>query len=237
MKTPHRILITGARSPAALEWTRLYGKIGSTIITADTMPRPLASFSRYSSKHECYASPNRTPEAFENDIARICETHSIEQIIPTCEETFWITKSISNRFTTFYPGQDIARNLHDKANIPALCSTLGFPAPEHLATPKQQEWVIKPRHSRSSLHTQIIRGTKPRNINTTRQIVQPRIQGNEYFFAGLAKNGTLLAEVCYRPALRSRPNASGIPGPSVAFAAQYQEQLSNLGRQVIPLSY
>jgi predicted ATP-grasp superfamily ATP-dependent carboligase len=82
------VLVTGARSPAALEICRGLKASGSRVIAADSLNFPICRFSNAVDRTAWIAPPRQQPKAFVDQLNRIIADEHVDFIIPTCEETF-----------------------------------------------------------------------------------------------------------------------------------------------------
>lgn len=85
MKT---VLVTGARSPAALEICRGLKASGSRVIAADSLNFPICRFSNSVDRTTWIAPPRQQPKTFVDHLNRIIADENVDVIVPTCEETF-----------------------------------------------------------------------------------------------------------------------------------------------------
>ena len=123
-----KILITGARSPYTLELARLFHRAGYEVHVADSNFQriTLLSFSFWYKKYHVMKSmPNRKPfEQFCNELIALCIREKIDLLVPTCEETFWVSrhkeniektvKQVNPNFEVFTESLDTLTVLHNK---------------------------------------------------------------------------------------------------------------------------
>jgi hypothetical protein len=128
-----RVLITSSRMPFALGMVRRLAAEGREIYAADDCSLSSGSHSKYLAGHFVYPSPRRDTAAFLVALERIVREHKIDVIVPTFEETFYISTQIErlSRFTNVFasPFSTLAR-LHDKGAFETLVAKLGLPIPE-----------------------------------------------------------------------------------------------------------
>ena len=83
-----RVLITGARAPAALELARSFAAAGFEAHMADCSRAHIARWSRTPAGVHRYAPPRRDPERFARDVAALVARLDPVLIVPACEEVF-----------------------------------------------------------------------------------------------------------------------------------------------------
>ena len=91
MKKP-TVLLTGARAPAALEWARQFAGAGWRVLAADSIPRPLASWSGAVSTTWRVPPARQEPKPFVRAVADICRQQSVDLVMPVCEEIFELAR-------------------------------------------------------------------------------------------------------------------------------------------------
>ncbi len=138
-----RVLVTGSRAPVALDLARLFAADGATVFTADSQPA-LASRSRSVTRAYRVPSARFRPEEYRAAIAGIVARHSVDLVVPTCEEIFWLAGGAvapnhsgdargaggDLEGALFAPDLPTLTRLHDKAAFVSLVTELGLRAPE-----------------------------------------------------------------------------------------------------------
>jgi len=237
VNSPLRILVTGGRSPVALEWCRRLARSNCFVVAADTSFLTLTRFCRHVSLHERYASPRNNPDRFNRDIQRICHEHGIDLVVPTCEELFWLTDATMAAAAFFHPGRDLSRRLHDKLYLNTLSSELNIPAPQtwlRSELPSESgSWIVKPRFTRSGFNVRKIEGKINASMLGEMEVAQPAIIGEQLCYTGMALHGKVLVDICYTPAVRIRRNKGSIDGPAIAFKTADNTDLANHARKII----
>ena len=112
---PKRVLITGARAPAALEWARLLHSAGVYVVAADALRYPLTRFSNAIDAYELLPAPADDSVAYGQAVDGVCKRHNIDFVIPTCEEVFYLahqTDNISAKLLA--PNFNTLRTVHNK---------------------------------------------------------------------------------------------------------------------------
>jgi nucleoside-diphosphate-sugar epimerase len=121
-----RVLVTGARSVAALDIARSLRAAGYEPHLADCSPAWVARLSRTAGPVHRHASPVTQPAAFARDIRSLIERLDPVRIIPTCEEVF---------------------HLAALAAADGVSARLFAPSPDRLGTPARQGPVRRPVRS------------------------------------------------------------------------------------------
>ena len=215
-----KILVKGARAPAALEWTRRLAQSGATVYAADTMRFPLTRGSKHLSHYFQVPAPADNALTFIKALQKIIVTHNIEKLIPTCEEVFYISK-FKDRFINlcdvFCDDFEKIHELHDKFRFTQLAKKHGLPTPETNLLKGTEDLdklqdphtlVFKPVYSRFARQT-LIRPTQEivqKNVKPSSQtpwVAQEYVAGKEYCSYGIAVHGSLLVHVCYHPLYRA----------------------------------
>lgn len=128
------VLVLDAQQRSALAVTRSLGSRGIRVITADTTADTLAGASRYSAESATYASPSE-PEAFIASLLSIVERFGIDVIYPVTEISLYTLLAHRDAFgDTKLPLAPFStiKQLANKADLVALCNSLGVAAPESL---------------------------------------------------------------------------------------------------------
>ncbi|MAV46464.1 MAG: hypothetical protein CBC49_011240 [Alphaproteobacteria bacterium TMED89] len=236
------VLITGARAPVALHWSRLFHAAGWRVVVADSLCAPLGRFSRTVACFEPLPSPRAEPTAaFARRIDEIVAFHDIALILPTCEEVFHLAAVASSsarpgeeprdrfwRDKLFAPSLEVLLRLHDKARFNELVTHVApafVPEFHRLEDPADVQalpggdWVLKPCFSRFGTQT-LIRPTAPQRaaLKPTPQrpwLAQEYIGGEELCCSAVVNEGRVLALQVYRPLVRLRKGA----GAGIVFEA------------------
>jgi len=218
-----RILITGARAPAALDLARTFAASGHQVWLADSRPVWSARLSKMASTAR-YASPVHQPERFASDIADLVAHPKPDRIVPTCEEVFHLARLATTQpalaAVLAAPPMPTLAQLHSKLRFMALCEASGIDAPrtwrldspQALADlPDPSALVFKPEFSRFGVETLLrpvpealarIRPTPERPW-----VAQTCISGAEVCFYAVARAGRLTAFASYRSTWRTRGRA------------------------------
>lgn len=222
MKT---FLVTGARSPAALEVCRGLHASGSRVIAADSLHFPVCRFSNAVDRSVRIAPPRQQPSDFVRDLNRIIDEENIDIIIPTCEEAFHLAlhrQSINCKI--FASDIDQLSKFHDKFRFLDSARPYGISIPKTQLLESQSAvdgvfrtstihgervdaLVFKRVYSRFAEGT-VIRPTakqldtiKPSPDN--RYVAQEFIPGVEFCCYAIAVKGKLKAISIYKSAYRA----------------------------------
>jgi len=209
-----RVLITGARSLAALDMARSLRAAGLEPHLADCSPAWVARLSRTAGPVHRYASPVERPAAFARDIRDLIARLDPVCVIPTCEEVFHLAAlagadGVSDRL--FAPSFDRLATLHAKDRFAALCRDLNLPVPETTlvdspaalmaATGASADVVVKPVWSRFGARTLVAPGPDLLAAVTpssdTPWVVQRRVLGEEVSFYAVCRQGRVVAFAAY----------------------------------------
>ena len=220
-----RILITGSRAPVALDLSRRFHRDGHTVIHADSLPHGIGMRSRTAARSYLVPRPVDSPQSYVESLAAIVEKESIDWLIPTCEEVFFIAayrsllscKVLIDDFATLarihnkwefsrFAGNDFARapetillddSAEQSANLAEQFSAGDDPA----------DWVFKPVFSRFASRTLIgpTRAELQKVVPVAGElwIAQRRIRGTEFSTYSVATKGRLLAHVTYHSLYRA----------------------------------
>ena len=225
-----RVLITGARSVAALDIARGLRAAGYEPHMADCSPAWLSRLSRTAGPVHRHASPVDRPADFARDIRGLIDRLDPVRIIPTCEEVFHLAAlaeacGFSDR--VFAPSPDRLAALHAKDRFAALCGRLGLPVPETTAFTDRAaleafpgdpvDHVFKPVWSRFGGRT-VIAPTPDRLAAVTPSpgapwVAQRRIIGEEVSFYAICHEGRVTAFCVYGSDWRLSGGASYVFRP------------------------
>lgn len=159
-----RVLLTGGRAPAALELARLLHAAGHKVFAAENAPYHLCRRSRVVERSFAVPAPASDPAGFAASLARIADECGVDAIVPTCEEIFYISRSL-DRFAdvcrVIAAPLDMLDALHHKGRFIRLASEAGLPVPPTDIVQSPEGWlpllaekayadglVLKPAYSR-----------------------------------------------------------------------------------------
>ncbi|WP_223623165.1 ATP-grasp domain-containing protein [Microbacterium sp. EST19A] len=188
--TPSRtVVLTGARAPVALDLARRFAEADWGVIVADSEPN-LTARSRAVQRSYRVPSARFRPAEFARAVAGIARRHQSDLIVPTCEETFWLSAVLGSQHAVvglepdltllrdqlFAPASDVLARLHHKGEFAALLGELGLPHPRTEVISSAIEWrrrraaasgrtsgarVVKPAFSRFGTRTVMLAGGEP----------------------------------------------------------------------------
>lgn len=223
--TTRSVLITGARSAAALDIARDFRAAGWRVHLADCTVSRMARWSSLDIHHDRYPAPRQEGDAFRRWVAGAVEELALDLVVPTCEEIFHLATApmhdaLGERL--FAPPQETLRRLHDKLLFAQAGRTWGLPTPESIAIGSaadldqfmahSADWVIKPRFTRFGGSTLI--GPDARRLAALADAIgdswmaQRRIRGDEASLHFIAHRGTLCAFAAYGSGWRLKGRAS-----------------------------
>ncbi len=210
-----RVLITGARSVAALELARDFCVAGWEVHMADSVTARMARCSRLPVRLHRHPAPRQQGHAFRQWVRVLVEQHDIELVVPTCEEVFHLAAPSLHGWLgerLLAPSLKTLRTLHDKLAFARHCQKSGLPVPnsepiesvDQLASYRAtcHEWVFKPCFSRFGDQTLIT----PEAATLDKQVPSPTapwmaqayVSGEEACFYAVAHHGKLAAFSAYQ---------------------------------------
>ncbi len=226
----NRILILGARSPVALDLSRSLGRSGAEIHLADSLRFPLARATRSAERFHRLPSPRHAYSEFRIALLEIVRQNGITQVLPTCEESFYVSK-MKNDFPSgtkvWVSDFSVMRKLHHKGEFNSWIREFGLSAPETKIVTSRTElmrslqslekgkrWVLKPAYSRFAAHARI--GTPSDLLERIESVdasvenpllIQEYIGGKEFCTYALVDGGKPLAISTYDHAFRAGKGA------------------------------
>jgi len=228
-----RVLITGARAPAALDIARSLSAAGFETHMADCVPARIARWSKSPQAVHRHASPVHQPARFARDIRALIDRLDPVAVIPACEEVFHLAalaqvQGWSDRLIA--PAPDTLAELHHKGRFAALCRRLGLPVPDTAVVtdptdlilraegaPRGDGVVVKPVWSRFGARTLIAPDRAALSHITPSSdapwVVQTRLRGDEVSLYAIARQGRLTAFSAYRSDWRLNGGAAYVFQP------------------------
>lgn len=224
-----RILVTGARAPAALDIARSLKAAGLEVHMADCVAARIARRSNAPIAVHRHASPVHRPADFAQDIRRLIDRIDPIAVVPTCEEVFhlaalaeaegWSDKLVAPPFETL-------ATLHHKGRFAVLCDELGLPVPDTnvvtdsvglMREASGPYVVVKPAWSRFGAQTLVrpdataLGGLRP--TAETPWVIQSHVTGEEVSLYAIAHDSGLMAFSAYRSGWRTRGGAAYVFDP------------------------
>jgi NAD(P)-dependent dehydrogenase (short-subunit alcohol dehydrogenase family) len=234
------ILVTGARAPISADIVRALSALGHKVWTSDSMFCPVGRFSPFSKGYVRLPAPRTDFGAFQQGLIAACRKLSIQYIIPTSEEVFWLSavQGLPAGCSGFYPNLEQLGQLHNKHTFAALAERLGYGAAENhvlrdqasldnfLKHARIEEYVLKPVYSRfaSEVLVSPSREEAEKVLPTadTPWLAQTRARGTEVCLYNIASEGKLLMHTAYLPKWRAGK------GAGVYFEPAHQDVLREL---------
>lgn len=245
-----RVLITGARAPAALDLARSLSAACFEAHMADCVPARIARRSKMPHAIHRHASPVHQPAHFSHDLRGLIDTLAPVAVIPACEEVFHLSalaeaQGWSDRLIA--PPPDALAELHHKGRFAALCRRLALPVPdtavvtdpaELMRLAQGEEVVVKPAWSRFGARTLIAPSAAALSRITpstdTPWVVQTRVRGDEVSLYAVAHQGRLTAFSAYLSDWRVRGGAAYVFQPLTGpLAVQLRAMAETLAAQAV----
>lgn len=222
--TDKTVLVAGARAPVALHLARLLHGAGRRVILADTPARPIAAGSKACARYHRLPPPRFEPQAYAEAVEALVRSESVELVIPTCEEVFYLALVWRDRVMPaqlFAPGIELLAEVHNKHAFIRLAEHLGLPVPETVllqstadleaVRSRSRDLVFKPVWSRFASHV-LLRPT-PDFLDAIAPspampwVAQRFVDGEEISAYAVARAGKLRALALYRSLYRAGKGA------------------------------
>jgi predicted ATP-grasp superfamily ATP-dependent carboligase len=214
-----RVLILGARAPACLQWARVFKATGAQVFAADTLAFPLVRFSRSIDQYFQLPSTYGDTGAWLNALTQIIKERSIDVLLPTCEEVFYVSHclpQLTQLCRVPVVNFELIHRLHHKGMFAELAQNFSVRSPEtHLLNDadglaafasQAHDWVFKPAYSRFAVNTLIrpssLQLLKIQPTKAEPWVVQRFIAGQEFCSYSVLVDGQLTAYACYHPRYR-----------------------------------
>jgi predicted ATP-grasp superfamily ATP-dependent carboligase len=206
------ILLTGGRSPAALELARIFQRAGHTVFMAESLRGHLSQPSNALRENFLVPPPRQQTAAFLDALEEIVKYRHIDLLIPANEETFYVAMG-RNRLPAFVEPIDNLRSLHNKWEFNLRMDGLGLPVPETILVETDEDllgaysrWaglVLKPVYSRFASRTLILPTIKQAFSTLTFDpafpwVAQEFVSGTQLCTYSLVHHGRLTAHSAYR---------------------------------------
>lgn len=197
------ILILGGRAPVAVHLARILSM--HSVYIADRVSLAKNSMAIKESL-KIVSKPNKNIEGYLKEINGIINKNKIDIVIPTCEETIYISM-IRDKLQCKVLVDDFQKilTLHNKYEFIKLCDMLGLKTPKTEIYRKDafikitNKSIIKPIFSRFGTFVKVINNTNEIVINEdNKYIIQELIKGQQYCTFSLVKEGNILLHVNYK---------------------------------------
>lgn len=157
------VLVTDAGRGSAIAIIRSLGRKGYRVIAADSNPKSLGFYSRYTTERLIYPAPENSPREFIDCFISTVKSKGVDLIIPVTDlaiQPLAHARACFSAITRLAVPQDsLLEFVTDKAKTVELASRLGIPVPETvlvhtaeeaLAAAEQLGWpiVLKPQSSK-----------------------------------------------------------------------------------------
>ena len=219
------VLITGARAPVALDLARAFRAAGYKVHLVDCVTPWAARGLRPPVPIHLVPPPRGGFQQFRAGMAGLVRRLDAIQVIPTCEEVFWLAEAAARdgyAELLFAPPLPVLRQLHSKAEFPAYAARLGLDAPDTQVVDRAispadvfaplHDVVLKPEFSRFATHTVVspsvgdLEALRP--TARRRSVIQRRIIGEEICSWSAVRSGRVVAYAAYRPRWRHGRSAA-----------------------------
>ena len=204
-----KVLVTCARSPAAIHLGRLLHESGHTVILADTKRFHLGRWRSWPNKCLRHPSPRFESRQFSQWLQQVVKTESIDCVIPVYEETFHHGLNHGSLDCDhFCSNIETLDRLHNKYEFIQFAKSIGIDVPEtilvknisQIKSKLTREHILKPVYSRFGENVIIKPNPNKLKIDvseTNPWILQERLDGKQYCLQGICKDGKVLSCVAY----------------------------------------
>lgn len=209
--------MTGGRSPVALHLSRMLVESGHTVYMAESDPYHLSKTSNVIEGNFVVPKPNEDHNAYIQSLLEVCRNHSIDLIIPTCEELFHLAKAkdVFKRYniSVFCDDLDKLRLLHNKFTFNHYLKEQGYTYPEtveftsldslkdYLNRSTDKRFVLKAVYSRFASGVHFVKPHQELPVIHVSEdhpwILQEYVEGTQYCSYSIAIEGKLMAHTCY----------------------------------------
>lgn len=208
---PQTVVLTGGRAPVALDLARHLARAGHRVVAAESLAFPLTRFSRAVARSVRVPPPRQQPAAFLDAIERLVDEEQAALVVPTCEETFAVSRLLARGVPVFTSPPDVLARLHDKGCFAERATALGLPVPEtHRVESRDAllpfataDWVLKPAFSRFGVGA-LVPPHRPRDLARVRPtperpfVAQRFVRGRQVCTYSVAHSGRIVAHAAYR---------------------------------------
>jgi predicted ATP-grasp superfamily ATP-dependent carboligase len=207
------ILLTGGRSPVALELARAFHRAGHIVFMAESLRGHLSQPSNAIKADFVVPAPRQDRDAFIVALKKIIEENKIDVLIPTCEEIFHIAiRRDELPCTVFAEPMNKLIQLHNKWEFVSTAVDYSLSIPETTLVKSMDNlfhaftnWrkiVLKPIYSRFATQTLIQATLKQASVTLTAHpnsswIAQAYISGAEICTYSVCHDGRMAAHTAY----------------------------------------
>lgn len=220
-----RFLMTGSRAPVALDLSRRLHRAGHVVFHADSLRQGMGKWSNSAAQSFRVPRPVDSPRRYVESLAAIVQQQTIDWLIPTCEEVFFIAahRSLLNCRVLVDEFEKLSA-IHNKWTFSQTAANEHASPPETLLLKAGDngdqtlsasfhtgespiDWVFKPVYSRFASRTLV--GPSAQKLKAAvvgpneLWVAQRRIRGTEYSSYSVAHAGRLRAHVAYHSLYRA----------------------------------
>lgn len=208
-----RLFLTGARFYVTLDLARQFHAYGHQVFVGESTNKTVCSYSNCIAKNFVIPSPRFETIKFINSLIAIVKEYAIDMLIPTFEETFYISQHLDR-----FPKEcqiltmplEILQPLHDKWGFIETLKNLGIKTPTTVLINTKEDlekisfsspYVLKACYCRASLNTFKIdppNAAPPIQIEKHNPwIAQEWIDGTHYCSYSICHKGQVKAQATY----------------------------------------
>ncbi len=213
-----KILLTGTRSPVALDLAQAFARCGHDVHAADSLRFDFAA--KALAEFTLLAAPNSDFDRFASEAEALVDRLRPDLVVPLCEDIFHWTRletrlAGSRDWPLFAPPLDLLMRLHSKQAFIDMAGALGLNVPQTRRLTQDDvgkdgtPFVFKPEYSRfgeaALVRPQKAPGLRPADNPWVRQTW---IDGEDLSFHVLAVHGQITAFSAYTSRWRTRGGAS-----------------------------
>lgn len=217
MSLKKKILLTGGRTAFTLDLARRFKQFGHEIYVAESVKYHLCRHSVAVKKSFLVPSPAQHKHEYINALASLIQTHNIDLLIPTFEETFYISselsklKQLTNIFVDNIEKLDL---LHNKFKFNVMIKDTMISTPDTMLITSIHEYnefvkdkkityphVLKPAYSRGSFQIKFIFEPEEIKLDISEKkpwVAQAFISGEQICTYSICHKGDVLANVFYQ---------------------------------------
>jgi predicted ATP-grasp superfamily ATP-dependent carboligase len=225
------VLLTGGRAPVALDAARNFKRAGYDVYVAESFKDHMCKVSNCVKKSFLVHVPRFNETAFVEDLIRIIEDYKVDLIIPTCEETFYLSKhkleiEARTHVVIYTDYIEKMKELHHKGAFVEKLRTLNLPFPETITVTEINETttkllsdkfantkvVAKPAYSRFGSKVEILRPGDSLNhlqaSDSNPLLFQKFVEGIQICVYATCINGNITSLTQYRSSFNAGLGAS-----------------------------
>ena len=204
-----KVLVTCARSPAAIHLGRLLHESGHKVILADTKRFHLGRWRSWPYKCLRHPSPRHQSQEFSRWLQEIVNTEAIDCVIPVYEETFHHGLNHGTLGCQHFCSDiETLNRLHNKFEFIQFAESIGIEVPETILAENigeiesnlTENHILKPVYSRFGENVIMNPNISKLNIDVSKTnpwILQEKLDGKQYCLQGICKDGNVLSSVAY----------------------------------------